>query len=706
MPDTDLTSTDLTSTDLTRTDRIAVIRLDHPPVNGLSHAVRTGIVRHLHEALADPGVDAIVLTGRPGFFSAGADIAEFGTPAATAEPRLTAVIEEVESAGRGAVAKPVIAAIDGVCMGGGLELAMACHYRVATPGSRIGLPEVNLGLVPGAGGTQRLPRALGVEVAAEMITSGKPRTAGALSGLPGQHLIDQIVEGEVVDAAIRFAHAIVGAGHFPLVRELVVAPGELGVLREQVRRRARGMLAPVVALGLVEKAAEVPFEEGVAAERAAFVELVAGEQSAALRYAFFAERVARKVPGLAAGTAARAVERVAVVGAGTMGGGIAMCFADAGIPVILVDSEQAALDRGIGVIRRNYRAQVDRGRLGEAAMARRLELVVPSLELGSVAGADLVVEAVFEELGVKRELFAELDRVARPGAVLATNTSTLDVDAIAAATRRPEDVVGMHFFSPANVMKLLEVVRAARTADDVLATAMAVGQRLGKTGVVARVCDGFIGNRMLAAYRDAAMVLLRNGSTPSDVDTAVEGFGFAMGPFRTGDLAGNDIGWAVRKRRYAEHPELPRDEISDALCERGRFGQKTGGGWYDYREGSRAARPSAEVDELLAAYWREHGVSRAAVPAEEIVDRLVFALADAGARILEEGVAARGSDIDVVWLAGYGFPRHRGGPMYHADRVGPPAVLEALRRFHGPGWQPAPLLARAAAEGGSLVGAG
>jgi 3-hydroxyacyl-CoA dehydrogenase len=475
-------------------------------------------------------------------------------------------------------------------------------------------------------------------------------------------------------------------------------------LRERVVKRSRGMVAAVAALGLVEKAAAVPVGEGLAAERATFLELVAGEQSAALRYAFFAERAARKVPGLAAGTVARQVDRVGVVGAGTMGGGIAMSFADAGLPVTIVDSTPEALERGIGLVRRNYEGQVARGRLDADGLARRMGLITPAPELAAVAGCDLVVEAVFEDLDVKRSVFAELDRVARPGAVLATNTSTLDVDAIAAATGRPGDVVGMHFFSPANVMRLLEVVRAGRTSDDVLATAMAVGQRAGKTTVVARVCDGFIGNRMLAAYRDAAMLLLRNGSNPAEVDAAIEGFGFAMGPFRTGDLAGNDIGWAVRKRRYAEHPGMPRDEISDALCERGRFGQKTGGGWYDYRPGSREPLPSKEVDELLAAYRREHGVARTGVPPEEIARRLVFALADAGARILDEGVALRGSDIDVVWLAGYGFPRHRGGPMYHADRVGLPAVLAALRGFHdGDGWEPAPLLVRLAAAGGAFT---
>jgi 3-hydroxyacyl-CoA dehydrogenase len=676
--------------------RVAVIRIDNPPVNGLGHATREGILRDLRRALADDGVDAVVLTGRPGFFSAGADITEFGTAKAAAEPVLPAVIVAVEDA-----TKPVVAAIDGSCLGGGLELALATHYRVATAASRIGLPEVNLGIVPGAGGTQRLPRVLGAPLAAEMITSGAPRTAGELAAAPGQRLIDRIGEGDVVAAAVAFAAEVADVRPLPRIRDLTVDPAPLESLRAKLIRRSRGFRAPLAALDLVETATTAPIDEGLAAERATFRDLVESDQSAALRHAFFAERTARKVPDIAADTTPRTVERVGVVGAGTMGGGIAMNFLNAGIPVTIVETAQEALERGLGVVRKNYQIQVDRGKLTAEELERRMALLSPGLDVAAVADCDLVIEAVFEDMAVKRALFEQLDRVAKPGAVLATNTSTLDVDQIAAATRRPADVVGMHFFSPANVMKLLEVVRGKHTADDVLVTAMAVGQRIGKTCVVARVCDGFIGNRMLGAYRDAAYDLLRRGATPADIDGAIEGFGFAMGPFRMGDLAGNDIGWAIRKRRYAEHPEMPRDEIADALCEMGRFGQKTGAGWYDYE--GRDAVASPVVDGLLAEYWHRHGVERTTFDPQEIVQRLVFALTDEGARILDEGIALRASDIDVVYLAGYGFPRHQGGPMHHANAVGLPVVLDALRRFHGGDWRPAPLLERLAREGGRFV---
>jgi 3-hydroxyacyl-CoA dehydrogenase len=668
---------------------IAVIAIDNPPVNGLSHATREGILRDLRRALDDPAVDAVVLTGRPGFFSAGADIAEFGTPRAGAHPTLGEVIVAIEDA-----TKPVVAAIEGTCFGGGLELALATHYRVATAASKVGLPEVNLGLLPGAGGTQRLPRVVGVEVAAEMITSGAPRTAGELAGT---RLFDRVVEADAVSAASQFAVEVAEIRPLPRVRDLGVEPADLSALRARLTSRSRGFHAPLAALDAVELSVTAPFDEGLAGERGSFLELMAGDESASMRHAFFAERTARRIPDIPADTAARPVSRVGVLGAGTMGGGIAMNFLNVGIPVTIVETAQDALDRGIGVIRKNYQVQVDRGRLTAAALEAALDLLTPSLDYAALADCDLIIEAVFEDMDVKRSVFATLDGVAKPGAVLATNTSTLDVDQIAAATGRPGDVVGMHFFSPANVMKLLEVVRAKQTADDVLVTAMAVGQRIGKTSVVARVCDGFIGNRMLASYRDAAGDLLRAGATPAEVDAAIENFGFAMGPFKVGDLAGNDIGWAIRKRRYAEHPDLPRDEISDALCELGRFGQKTGAGWYDYD--GRAPRPSPVVDELLAAYRERHGVPRTTFSPEEIAQRLVFALVDAGARILEEGIALRASDIDVVYLSGYGFPRHRGGPMFYADTVGLPSVVAALRRFHGPDWEPAPLLARLAAAG-------
>ncbi|WP_037570372.1 3-hydroxyacyl-CoA dehydrogenase NAD-binding domain-containing protein [Phaeacidiphilus oryzae] len=690
--------------------RAAIIRIDNPPVNGLGHATRSGILAGLERALADDAVEAVVLTGGGGVFSAGADITEFGTARSTASPNLGEVIAAVEDA-----AKPVVAAVGGTCLGGGLELALGAHYRVATAGSRIGLPEVGLGLVPGAGGTQRLPRALGGGTAREMITGGAPRTARALAAEDGQRLLDLVVEDgeDVVAAAVAFAGRIAGNRPLPRLRDLTARPEDpaaLGAARERLRRRSRGFRAPLAALDLVEAAATSPFEEGLAEERRTFLELVASEQSAALRHAFFAERAARRVPDIAEDTAARPVERVGVIGAGTMGGGIAMNFLDAGIPVTIVETGKEALDRGLGVIRRNYRIQVERGKLTADQLEQRMALLTPAVEFADLADADLVIEAVFEEMAVKREVFGRLDAIAKPGAVLASNTSTLDVDEIAGATGRPADVVGMHFFSPANVMRLLEVVRGPRTADDVLVTAMAVGRRIGKTAVVAGVCDGFIGNRMLAGYREAAAVLLRAGAAPAEIDSAVEGFGFAMGPYRMGDLAGLDISWAIRKRRYAEDPEAPRDELADALCELGRFGQKTGGGWYDYPEGGREARPSPVVEELLAEYRRRNGIERRAFDPEEIANRLVFALADEGARILEEGIALRASDIDVVYLSGYGFPRHRGGPMFHAEAVGLPAVRDALLRYHAeagdPDWRPAPLLTRLARSGEGFATAG
>lgn len=684
----------VTSIDVT--NGIAVVRIDNPPVNGLSQETREGIVRALDTALADADVTAIVLTGRPGVFSAGADIAEFGTPRAGQTPGLGEVIEALENA-----TKPVVAAIDGTCLGGGLELALGAHYRIATPEARIGLPEVNLGLVPGAGGTQRLPRVVDAAVAADMITSGEPRTAHDLAG---ERLLDRVVDGDVVEEASSFAAGIASARPLPRVRDLDVPVTDLSAVREKLVRRSRGFTAPLAALDLVELSMTTPFPDGLAAERATFTELVGGEQSAALRHAFFAERIARRVPGLAADTATRPVARVGVIGAGTMGGGIAMNFANIGVPVTIVEGDRSALDRGIGVVERNYRAQVTRGRLTEDELGRRMALLTPTLDYAELADCDLVIEAVFEDMGVKRDVFTRLDDIVKPGAILASNTSGLNLDVIAGHTKRPGDVVGMHFFSPANVMRLLEVVRGERTADDVLATAMAVGRKIGKTCVVAGVCDGFIGNRMLAAYRSAAMTLLRNGATPAAVDSAMEGFGFAMGPFRVGDLAGNDIGWATRKRRYAENPAMPRDEIADELCELGRFGQKTSAGWYDYEPGRRDPQPSPVVDDLLRRYWDRTGARRTTFEPDEIVWRLVFALVDAGARILDEGIAARASDIDVVYLSGYGFPRHRGGPMWYANSVGLPTVLAQLRRYHGDdGWQPAELLVRLAAEGGTFA---
>jgi 3-hydroxyacyl-CoA dehydrogenase len=678
------------------TGRVAVVRFDNPPVNGLSHATRQGIAEAVTRAGEDAAVDAVVLTGRPGFFSAGADITEFGTPASGAVPGLGAVIDQIVTS-----AKPVVAAIDGAALGGGLELALAAHYRVATPNSKLGLPEVTLGLVPGAGGTQRLPRVLDMATAAEMITSGTPRTAKALAALPGQRLLDKVIDGDVVTGAVEFATSIADDRPLPVIGDLTATAADLGELRARLTKRSRGFEAPIAALDLVERSAATSLADGLAEERATFVRLVAGDQSAALRHAFFAERQARRIPGLGKEITARKVARVGVIGAGTMGGGIAMNFLNVGIPVTIVETKQEALDRGLGVVRRNYQTQVDRGKLAADALERRMGLLTPSLAYADVADCDLVIEAVFEDMDVKQSVFTTLDELVKPGAVLASNTSGLDLDRIAGFTKRPGDVVGMHFFSPANVMKLLEVVRGERTADDVLVTAMSIGQQVGKIGVVAKVCPGFIGNRMLAGYRGAASALVAAGVAPADIDKAIEGFGFAMGPFRMGDLAGLDIGWATRKRRYAADPDARRDEIGDALCELGRFGQKTGGGWYDYAAGDRTPRPSPVVEGLLREYWERHGVTPSSYEPDEIARQLVFALVDAGAHILEEGIALRASDIDVVYLSGYGFPRHRGGPMWYANSVGLPTVVDALRRFHGDdGWQPAPLLARLAEADG------
>ncbi|QSE92460.1 enoyl-CoA hydratase/isomerase family protein [Rhodococcus pseudokoreensis] len=673
---------------------VAIIRLDNPPVNGLGLSTRQGILRDLTRALDAPEVESIVLTGNGKFFSAGADISEFGTSKSSTEPSLRTVIEALEDS-----TKPVVAALEGTCFGGGLELALGAHYRVAAKSAKVGLPEVKLGLVPGAGGTQRLPRVLKVRTAADMITGGSPRTAGALAAEPGQRLFDRVVDSDTVIAAMQFADETVPSGKRPRIRDLEVAGSEdLGALRAQLTKRSRGFAAPLVALDLVEKARSVSFAEGLDAEHTAFLQLVGGDQSAALRHAFFAERTARKIPGLAADTAARPVQKVAVVGAGTMGGGIAMNFLNAGIPVTVLETAQEPLDRGLATIRRNYQAQVDKGKLTPEAMETRMGLLRPTVDYADLADCDLAIEAVFEDMDVKRAVFTNLDQVLKPGAILASNTSTLDVDTIAEFTSRPADVVGMHFFSPANVMTLLEIVRADKTADEVLATASDVGQRIGKVTVVSGVCDGFIGNRMLARYRRAANVLLEAGASPEQIDSAIEGFGYAMGPFRVGDLAGGDIGWAIRKRRYAENPDMPRDEISDRLCEMGRFGQKAGAGWYDYEPGRRNAIPSPVVAEVLEAYHREKGTRRQEFSPEEIVQRLVFALVDEGARILDEGIALRASDIDVVYLAGYGFPRHRGGPMFYADTVGLATVEDALRTFDA-GIEPAPLLTRLAKEG-------
>ena len=685
---------------------VAVISLNNPPVNGLGLATRQGIADGLAKANADDAVRAIVLTGAGKAFSGGADIKEFGTPKALQEPNLNSVILAVENS-----AKPVVAAIHSVAMGGGLELALGCHYRIAAPGCAVALPEVKLGLLPGAGGTQRLPRVLGVEAALNMIVSGESVKSEFIAAVPGQKLFDKMAASpeSLAEDALAFARSVADARPLPLVRKLPCKHPQgdayFQFARNMVTGMAKNFPAPLKCVDAVEAATKKKFDEGMAAEREAFIHLMWTPESRALRHLFMAERAASKIPDVPEDTAQRKIEKVAVIGAGTMGGGIAMNFLNAGIPVTMLETKQEALDRGVATIRKNYEAQVKKGKLKQDKYEQRMALLKTTLAYADLADADLVIEAVFEELGVKEQVFKQLDAVMKPGAILASNTSTLDVNKIAAFTQRPQDVVGLHFFSPANVMKLLEVVRGDKTGKDVMATVMAVSKKIKKTAVVSGVCDGFIGNRMVEQYGRQGGFLLDEGCTPEQVDKAIEKFGFAMGPFRMGDLAGNDIGWAIRKRRYVEKPGMKYSKTADLLCERGRFGQKTGAGWYDYKPGKRDAIPNAEVVQMIEEHRKALGITPRKISDEEIVQRLVFALVNEAAHILEEGIANKASDIDVVYIFGYGFPVHRGGPMLYADQVGLFNVVQAMQRFaknpldDAAFWQPAPLLARLAAEG-------
>src|SRR6266550_4211910 len=629
-------------------ESIAVITLDNPPVNGLGFDTRVEAAAGIDRALADGAVTALVLTGAGKLFSGGADIREFNTPKATAEPTLHTLIRVVEAS-----AKPVVAAINGACVGGGLELALACHFRVASSSASVALPEVKLGLLPGAGGTQRLPRAIGVESALNMIVSGASVLASQLAQTA---LFDEVVSGDALDAAIAVARNVV-AQKRPLkrIRDLRIdypnADGFFAFARNTVATVAKNFPAPLKCVDAVAAAVSKPFDEGLRYEHGLFLQLVQTPESRALRHAFFAERAASKIPDVPDDTPTRSVQSVAVIGAGTMGGGIAMSFLSANVPVTLLEMSQEALDRGAAAIRRNYEASVARKKLAPDKRDAAMALLTPTLRYDDLAKADLVIEAVFEEMDIKQQVFRELDRVTRQSAILATNTSTLDVNRIADATARPQDVVGMHFFSPANVMKLLEVVRGAKTGKDVLKTVMDVAKTIRKTAVVAGVCDGFIGNRMVEHYLRQAMFLLEEGASPPQVDRALEKFGMAMGPFRMSDLAGNDVGWRIRKRRYVEKPQMRYSRVADRLCEQGRFGQKTGAGWYRYESGRRDAIPDPAVDALIAGYRKEIGATPRKIAEDEIVDRLILALVNEGARILEEGIAQRASDIDVVYLA-------------------------------------------------------
>jgi len=685
---------------------VAVITMDNPPVNGLGHGLRQGIVEGLRRAQADDAIKAVVLTGAGKAFCGGADIREFNTPAMSAHPGLGTIFDLLERS-----TKPVVAAIHSVAMGGGLELALGCHFRVAAPGAQIALPEVKLGLLPGGGGTQRLPRVLPFELALNMIVQGFTVPSEKLKDF---RIFDAMIDGDLLAGAIAFARkAVADKRGLPLVRNLKVdypnAQAFLEFARSAVAAASPRLPAPKNCLEAVAASVELPFEQGLKREWQLFLELLESPESRALRHIFFGERAAAKIPDVPADTPTREIKSAAVIGAGTMGGGIAMNFANAGIPVKLLEVKQEALDKGVAIIRRNYENTAKKGRITAADVEKRMGLIQPTLSYEDLKDADIVVEAVFEEMSVKEGVFRKLDEVMKPGAILASNTSTLDVDRIASFTKRPQDVIGTHFFSPANVMRLLEIVRGAKTGKDVLATTMKLAARIRKLGVVSGVCDGFIGNRMINQYSRQAGYMLEEGATPQQVDRAAEKWGFAMGPFRMADLAGNDVGWFIRKRHYAEHPDMKFPRFADRICELGRFGQKTGSGYYKYEAGRRDALPDPVVDELLAKHRAELGITPRKLSDEEIVHRLLFALVNEGAKILEEGIALRASDIDMIYLTGYGFPMHRGGPMLYADmyglynmvnRIGDFAAQAARTPNGDPDcWKPAPLLAKLAAEG-------
>ncbi len=695
----------MSKTSIETIDGVAVITLSNPPVNGLGDELRASLARDLRRAEADDSVKAIVLTGAGKAFSGGADIREFNSPKAVAEPNLGTLISMVENAG-----KPVIAAVHSVCMGGGLELAMGCHYRVAIPGAQIALPEVKLGLVPGAGGTQRLPRLVPLDMAVNMIVTGAPV---ASEKFKGTRLFDAIFDGDLLAGAIAFANKVVAEGRgMPRTRDLKIespnAEAFLRFARNTAQAAAPRYPAPARCVDAIAAGLTLPFDAAVREERRMFVELMQTPESRALRHAFFAERAAGKIPDVPPDTAVRPIGSAAVIGAGTMGGGIAMNFANAGIPVTLLETKQEALDKGLAVVRRNYENSARKGRLKPEDVDRRMALITPTLDYAALKDADIVIEAVFEDMDVKQKVFRQLDSTMKQGAILATNTSTLDVDRIAAFTSRPQDVIGTHFFSPANVMKLLEIVRGAKTGKDVLASTMALSKKIRKTGVVSGVCDGFIGNRMIEQYSRQAGYLVEEGASPQQVDRAIEAFGFAMGPFRMGDMAGNDVGWYIRKRRYLERPNMQYPRIADKICELGRFGQKTGAGYYRYEPGKRNAIPDPIVDELIAKHREEIGVQPRRITDDEIVHRLVLSLVNEGAKILEEGIAMRASDIDLIYLTGYGFPLFRGGPMHYADSMGLFNVADRMRRFagnpHGDAafWAPAPLIEALVASGQSF----
>jgi 3-hydroxyacyl-CoA dehydrogenase len=683
------------SVSLDRRGPVAVLTVDNPPVNALSRHVRQGLHEGLMQAGSDAAVQAVVIVCAGRTFIAGADITEFGKP--PTEPSLHSVLDLIENC-----PKPVVSAIHGTALGGGLEVTLACHYRVAVKAARFGLPEVKLGLLPGAGGTQRLPRVVGAQKALQMIVSGDPIGADEAFKVG---LIDEIVEGDLAAGGVAFAEKVIREKR-PLkkIRDLTdkIAdakgkPELFSEFRKSVARQTRGFRAPENCIRAVEAAVELPFDQGIRRERELFTELMNSPESKAQRYFFFAEREAAKIPDVPGDTPAKDIKKAAVIGAGTMGGGIAMNFANAGIPVAVVEMTQEALDRGLGIVRKNYEATAARGRLTAADVEKRMGLIQGTTDWKAVSDADIVIEAVFEEMPVKKEVFAKLDGLAKPDAILATNTSTLDVDEIASATKRPESVIGTHFFSPANVMRLLENVRGKQSSKTTVATAMAVGRRIGKVPVLVGVCYGFVGNRMLHQRGLQAEKLILEGAPPHQVDKVLTDFGFPMGPFAMSDLAGLDVGWRIRKGRGAKSP------VADRICELGRFGQKTGAGYFRYEKGERAPIPDPEVQKIIADVAAEQGVVQRQIGDDEIRERLLYPMVNEGAKILDEKIAIRASDIDVIWVYGYGWPVYRGGPMFWADSIGLRALrdrmLEYKKQTGDAFWTPAPLLNKLADAG-------
>jgi 3-hydroxyacyl-CoA dehydrogenase len=678
-------------------DGIAVLFLDNPPVNALSAALRKVLYEEVTALCARDDVAAMVLAGRGRCFCGGADIHEFDKPDRHREPAVPALIEAIEVAG-----KPIVAAIHGVALGGGCELALGCHYRIASPDARLGLPETKLGLMPGAGGTQRLPRLVGLGPALEMILSGVAVTAARALEIG---LLDRVTKDDLVEASVAFAKECASRAEPPertsarAVPEAAGADADavLAAAGEKYLRRARGLIAPGHCIESVGNALRMSFDDAVARERELFLECRESEQSKAQRHVFFAEREAAKVAGFSREGPVEEIQRAAIVGCGTMGAGIAVCFANAGIPTVIQDASGEALAKGFERIRGVYDAAAGKGRISNDEAARRLARIQPVEAIDAVADADIVIEAVVEDMAVKQVVFQELDAVCKPAAILATNTSSLDVNAIAAVTSRPDKVVGTHFFSPANVMKLMENVRADKTSDATAAAVMKLSRTLGKVGVLVGVCDGFVGNRMYHNYTRQASFLLEEGALPGQVDKCIYDYGFPMGPFAVGDLAGLDISWRIRQRRAATRPANERYcPIADRLCERGRFGQKSGAGWYAYGADGRVPRADAQVETLIRERSLEMGIERREIDAQEIIERCVYLLVNEGARILEEGIARRPGDIDVIWIYGYGFPVHRGGPMFFADRVGLGNIRDALLRHyerHGDeALKPAPMI--------------